>query len=151
VILRYTVDALVVVGMGTWLPFIGETMATVMGWHKTFVGTLFIAFATSVPEVSVTVAASRIGALDMAIGNLLGSNLFDMMIVAVDDIFFLNGPILSHVSPLHAVSAMMMTGLTVVGLLYRPKTRVFWRVGWTSLALLTLYMLNALVLFLYER
>jgi cation:H+ antiporter len=105
----------------------------------------------SVTLLAVTVAASRIGALDMAIGNLLGSNLFDMMIVAVDDIFFLNGPILSHVSPLHVVSAMMMTGLTVVGLLYRPKTRVFWRVGWTSLALLTLYMLNALVLFLYER
>ena len=149
---RYAVAALVVVGAGTWLPFVGGQMAQVMGWHQTFVGTLFVAFATSVPEVVVTVAAFRIGALDMAIGNLLGSNLFDILIVAVDDLFFLRGPILSHVSPLHAVSALsavMMTGVAVVGLLYRPKTRLFKTVGWISLLLFSLYLLNAYVLYIY--
>ena len=150
--LRYAVAALVVVGAGTWLPFVGNQMAEVMGWHKTFVGTLFVAFATSVPEMVVTVSALRIGALDMAIGNLFGSNLFDIAIVAVDDLFFLKGPILSHVSPLHAVSAMsaiMMTGVAITGLLYRPKTRLFQTVGWASLLLLSLYLLNSYVLYLY--
>jgi cation:H+ antiporter len=150
--LRYAVAALIVIGAGTWLPFVGEQLAQVMGWHKTFVGTLFVAFATSVPEMVVTVAALRIGALDMAIGNLFGSNLFNIAIVAVDDLFFFKGPILSYVSPLHAVSvvsAIMMTGVAVVGLLYRPKTRLFKTVGWASLVLLSLYLLNSYVLFLY--
>jgi cation:H+ antiporter len=124
VILRYALAAWVVVGMGVWLPFLGVQMADAMGWHKTFVGTLLIGFATSVPELVVTIAAVRLGALDLAIGNLLGSNLFDILIVAVDDLFFRHGPILSQVAPVHAVSAfsaMMMTGVAIVGLLYRPR------------------------------
>jgi len=149
---HYVLAALLVVATGTVLPFVGNELAVVMGWQKTFVGTLFVAFATSVPEVVVTVAAVRLGALDLAIGNLFGSNLFDILIVAVDDAFFLPGPILAHVSPLHVISclsAMMMTGVTVVGLLYRPKTQLFRAVGWSSLLLFSLYLLNTYVLYLY--
>jgi cation:H+ antiporter len=148
----YCAAAAVVVGAGTWLPFIGEQIATVMGWQKTFVGTIFVAGATSTPEVVVTVAALRLGALDMAIGNLLGSNLFDIAILAVDDVFFTAGPLLAHVSPLHAVSslsAVMMTGVTIVALLYRPKAKLFGAVGWVSLLLFSLYVLNTYVLYLY--
>lgn len=149
---RYTLAALIVVGAGIWLPFIGKEMAGIMGWNNTFVGTLFIAFATSVPELAVTLAALRIGALDMAIGNLLGSNLFDVLIIAVDDVLFLKGPILSHVSQHHVVSALsavMMTGVAIVGLLYRPATRILRTVGWTSLLLFSIYLLNTYVLYLY--
>jgi cation:H+ antiporter len=148
----YALASLVVVAAGVWLPFIGAQLADAMGWHKTFVGTLFVAFATSVPELAVTVSALRLGALDMAIGNLLGSNLFDIVIVAVDDLFFVDGPILAHVSPLHvvsAISAMMMYGVAVVGLLYRPAGRVFRTVGWASLFLLVIYLFNSYVLFLH--
>lgn len=151
---RYVLAALVVVGAGIWLPFIGEQIARVMEWEATFVGTLFVAFATSVPEMVVTVSAMRLGALDMAIGNLLGSNLFDILVVAVDDIIFTRGPILAHVSPVHAVSAMsavMMTGIVIVGLLYRPKTRLFRAAGWASLLLLGIYLLNAFVLYLHGK
>jgi cation:H+ antiporter len=151
---RYVLAALVVVGAGIWLPFIGEQIARVMQWEATFVGTLFVAFATSVPELVVTVSAMRLGAIDMAIGNLLGSNLFDILIVAVDDIFFTRGPILAHVSPVHAVSAMsavMMTGIVIVGLLYRPKTRLFRAAGWVSLLLLGVYLLNSFVLYLHGK
>ena len=49
-----------------------------MGWRTTFVGTLFVAGATSLPELVVTISALRMGAVDLAIGNLLGSNLFNM-------------------------------------------------------------------------
>lgn len=149
---RYLIAALVIIGAGTWLPFVGGQLARVMGWETTFVGTLFIAFATSVPEVVVTISAMRIGALDMAISNLFGSNLFDILIVAVDDLFYTDGPILSHVSPMHAVSALsgvMMTGVAIVGLLYRPKTRLFGIVGWASLFLLSIYLLNSIILYLH--
>ena len=152
-VVGYSVAAAVVVGVGTWLPFVGQQIAHLMGWETTFVGTLFVAFATSVPEVVVTLAALRIGALDMAIGNVLGSNLFNVAILAVDDIFYLPGPLFDHVSPIHsvsAVSAIMMSGIAIVGLLYRPTTNLFRKVGWISLFLFLVYLLNSYVVYLYE-
>ncbi len=151
-LIGYLLASAVVVVAGTWLPFVGDELAARMGWSKTFVGTLFVAFATSVPELAVTVAAWRIGALDMAIGNLFGSNLFDIAIIAVDDLAYLPGPLLAHVSPMHvvsAVSAMMMNGVAVVGLLYRPATRLFGAGGWASLLLVVIYLLNSMALFLH--
>jgi cation:H+ antiporter len=151
-LIRYTQAAAVVVAAGLWLPYVGRDLAQAMAWQETFVGTLFIAFATTLPEIVVTVTALRIGALDLAISNLLGSNLFNIAIIAIDDLFYLKGPLLSHVSGLHAVSALsvvMMSGVAVVGLFYRPPTRVFRTVGWTSLLLLSIYLLNTFFLYLY--
>jgi cation:H+ antiporter len=148
---RYAMAAGVVVAAGIWLPFVGEQLARLMGWHQTFVGTLFVAAATSVPEVVVTIAAVRIGALDLAISNLLGSNVFNIAILAVDDLLFLNGPLLSNVSPMHtvsALSAMMMTGIVIVGLFYRPRKRFIRGVGWAALFLLVIYLLNTSILYL---
>lgn len=143
-----------VVGAGIVMPFVGTRLAEAMGWHNTFVGTLFVAAATSMPELAVTVGAVRIGALDMAIANLLGSNLFNIVILGIDDLFYRPGPLLSRVSPIHAVSAMSaltMTGLAIVGLLYRPETRVFRTVGWVSLGLFGIYLLNSMVLYLHHE
>jgi len=151
-LIRYAQAAAVVVAAGLWLPYVGRDLAQAMAWQETFVGTLFIAFATTLPEIVVTVTALRIGALDLAISNLLGSNLFNIAIIAIDDLFYLKGPLLSHVSGLHAVSALsvvMMSGVAVVGLFYRPPTRVFRTVGWTSLLLLSIYLLNTFFLYLY--
>lgn len=151
-LIRYAQAAAVVVAAGLWLPYVGRDLAQAMAWQETFVGTLFIAFATTLPEIAVTVSALRIGALDLAISNLLGSNLFNIAIIAIDDLFYLKGPLLSHVSGLHAVSALsvvMMSGVAVVGLFYRPPTRVFRTVGWASLLLLSIYLLNTFFLYLY--
>jgi cation:H+ antiporter len=147
---RYLAAAAVVVAAGTLLPFVGDAIATATGWRRSFVGTVLIAFGTSVPELVVTVAAARVGALDMAIGNLFGSNLFDTAIVALDDIAFLEGPLFAHVAPAHAVSALtavIMTGVTVVALLYRARGRLVRAVGWPGLLLLSLFLLNAWVLY----
>ncbi len=149
---QYALAALAVLAAGSWLPFVGVRLADAMGWHRTFVGTLFVAGVTSLPELVVTIAALRLGAVDMAIANLLGSNLFNIGILAVDDLFFQRGPILSHVSPMHAVSAVsgvVMSGIVIVAVLYRPRGRLFRAVGWTSLALVTVYLLNAYLLFLH--
>ena len=152
-LVRYALAALVVVGAGVALPFLGKALAAQMGWQESFVGTLFVAAITSLPEAAVTVAAVRIGALDMAIGNLFGSNLFNIFILALDDALYFRGSLLSHVSPEHAVSAlsaMMMTGVAIVGLLYRPKLRVFKTVGWASIVLFVFYLLNAYILYLHD-
>ncbi len=85
---RYVIAAIIVIAAGIWLPFVGVEIAERMGWQTTFVGTLLIAATTSVPEFVVSISALRMGAVDMAISNLLGSNLFDMLIIAIDDLAY---------------------------------------------------------------
>lgn len=151
---RYAGASVLVVGAGIALPFVGAALAETMGWHETFVGTLLIAFATTLPEMAVTLSALRIGALDMAVSNLLGSNLFNVLILAIDDLAFVRGPLFFHVSPLHVVSALsavMMNGIAIVGLFYRPRARVFRTVGWASLCLLAVYLLNSFIMYLYTQ
>jgi cation:H+ antiporter len=127
-------------------------VAELMGWGQSFVGTLLVAAATSAPEMAVTISAFRIGAINMAIAGLLGSNLFDVLILAVDDLFYRPGPLLASVSRAHVLSAftaIMMSGVAVIGLFLRARARPFLTVGWTSLALFTLYLLNSYVLYLH--
>ncbi len=149
---RFAMAAAVVAGAGMWLPFVASDLATAMGWNRTFVGSLFVALVTSLPELAVTLSALRIGALDMAIGNLLGSNLFNVAILGVDDLFYSPGSLLADVSMVHAVtagSAIIMTGLATIGLFFKPGARVLRAVGWVSLGLLAMYLLNTSVLYLY--
>jgi len=137
VVRRYVVAAIAVVAAGISLPFIARDLAAVMAWEQSFVGTLFVAAITSAPEVVVTLAALRLGAVDLAIGNL-----FNIAILAIDDLAFLPGPLLADVSISHAASvfsAMMTSGLAVVGLVLRPASRVFRSVSWISLLLLVIY------------
>lgn len=144
----YGVASAVIVGAGIWLPLIGVELAQIMGWSNSFVGTLFVAFATSVPELATTWGALRIGAIDMALGNLLGSNLFDMVILALDDFAYLPASIHEQVSPIHAVTAItacMMSGTVIVALAYRPVSRVWHTASWASLSLLGMYLINAVI------
>jgi cation:H+ antiporter len=148
---RYAISALFVVAAGAALPRVATEIATEMGWSNTFVGTVFVALATSVPEVAVSFAAMTLGAVDLAVANLLGSNLFDVAIVALDDFIYAPGPILSAVSPSHAVtaiSAAIMSAAAVVGFSYRPRARLLRRSSWIGATLLGVYLLNAFVQFL---
>ncbi len=149
---RYAVAAIVVLVAGAWLPFVSAELADSMGWGRSFVGTILVAAATSMPELVVTITAVRMGALDMAIGGLLGSNMFDVAIVAIDDVFYLAGPVLREVSLAHAfsaLSAIMMSGIFIVGMVYRPSGRVLGTVGWASIFLALIFVANSIVLFLY--
>ena len=117
---------------------------------RSFIGTVFIAMTTSLPELVVSISALRIGATDMAIGNLFGSNLFDIVILAIDDIFYFKGPILADVSMNHAVTgfmAVVMTGVTIVSLTYRLEKKAFLRLGWDAVAILLAFFVNIYLLY----
>lgn len=132
------------------LPFIGDRLALQTGLGRSFVGTVFIAVATTLPELTVSLSALRIGAVDMAIANLFGSNMFNITIIAIDDIFYVRAPILTAVSVNHVVSGFMaalMTGIAVVGITYRLKKKTVLRLGWDALALLFAYIVNILLLY----
>jgi cation:H+ antiporter len=151
-LVRYAAAALVVVAAALWLPVVADRLATEMAWNRGFVGTLLVALATTLPELTVTVASVRLGALDMAIGNLFGSNLFNLMLIGVNDAVHRGAPLLYAVSAVHAVSAVsaiLMSGVAIVGLLYRPPEKVFRAIGWISVVLAAVYLLNAWILYRY--
>jgi cation:H+ antiporter len=151
-VIRYCIAAAIIVVAGVWLPFVGVEIAAAMDWRTTFVGTLFVSAATTLPEAVVTISALRIGALDLAVANLLGSILFNVLILAIDDVAYLPGPLLSAVSPIHAVTAfaaIVMSGILVIALVYRPSVRFQGTVGWVSLSLLVVYVLSVYVIYLH--
>jgi cation:H+ antiporter len=142
-ITRYTLAAVVVIAAAIWLPGLGAEVARATGLGEAFVGSLFIAMTTSLPEVVVSIAAVRIGALDLGIGNVLGSNLFNLWILGLDDLFFRQGPLLAAAHPSHAVSIAsigVMYGLFLVGLSYRAMTKR-WVVNWDTGAIAAVYVL----------
>ena len=147
---RYALNAVMVAGAATYLPRLGEEIAIVTGLGQTFVGSIFIAFTTSLPELVVSIAAVRIGAIDLMFGNLLGSNLFNMAILGVDDLLYFKGPLLADVSSIHIVTAnaaIAMTGVVVISLLYRLSRKVMF-VAWDSLAIISVYVVAVGVMFL---
>jgi cation:H+ antiporter len=151
-VLRYLTAAAFVVAAGSWLPFIGQSIAETMGWKATFVGTLLIAGATSLPELVVTTSALRIGAVDMAIGNLLGSNLFDILVIGIDDLAYTKGPLLSSIGPAHAITAfaaVIMSGIFIVAMLFKPETRLRGTIGWVSLSMLVVYLFSSYAVYLH--
>jgi cation:H+ antiporter len=150
-LIGYALAATIVGAAGAWLPFVGSDLAEAMGWRTSFVGTLLIAAATTLPELVVTISALRLGSADMAIGNMLGSTLFAVLVIALDDIAFTGGSFFAEVSPAHAVTAFaaaMMAGLCIVGLLYRPGNRFFGLFGWISLGLVSVFLLSSYAIYL---
>ena len=150
--LRYAAAAIVVAIAGSLLPSVGLQIAVATGWEAGFVGTLFVALATSLPEFVVIVSALQRNSPDMAIAALLGSNLFDILVIALDDLAYAEGSIFAAVSPAHAASALaavIMNGIFVVVLLYRPKNRFFGTISWTGLSLVSIYFFSAYFIYLY--
>ena len=146
----YSVNALFIVGAATWLPFIGDRLAEETGLGRTFIGSIFIALTTSLPELVVSISALKIGATDMAIANLFGSNIFNIFILAIDDIFYKKGPLLAHVSINHVatgVVAVIMTGIAIISLTYRLEKKLFLRLGWDTISILLAYIVNIYLLY----
>lgn len=149
---RFFSAAAVVLAAGSLLPVLGDRLAAALGLSRSFVGTVFMAGVTTLPEMAVTLSALRLGALDLAIGNLLGSNLFNILVLAVDDLAYAPGPLLAAVAPTHAgtaATALVMTGLVVIGLVMRPQGRVLRMLSWVSVGLVAAYALNAALAFLH--
>src|SRR3990172_8565230 len=76
-------SAIAVIILGIWLASIGDRLSATTGLSRNFVGNLFLAVSTSLPEIAASLAAIRLGAIDLAIGNVLGSNLFHVLLFSI--------------------------------------------------------------------
>jgi cation:H+ antiporter len=148
--MKYGLNALIVIIAASFLPKIGEGIAETTRLGQTFVGNIFIAISTSLPEVVVSIAAVRIDAIDLAIGNLFGSNIFNIFILAIDDIFFIKGPLLFFADSNHiisALSAIAMATIAVIGLTYRSVKKSLF-IAWDSIGIIIVYIVNLMLLYM---
>ena len=89
--------------------------------------------------------------LDLVIANLLGSNLFNMLIRAIEDVAYRQGPLLVHVSNVRALTtffAAIMSGIVIVALVSRTGHRFRGLFGWASIFLLAVYVIDVLSTYL---
>jgi cation:H+ antiporter len=147
--LRCTAAAGAVTGAGILLAISGSRIAEAANLTDSLVGALFVAAATTMPELATTLAAVRARSYDLAAGNLLGSNLFNMLILVVDDLAYLDGPLLAAADEalaIPAVVAIVMTTVVIAALNYVKRTTPRIVDLWAGLSLAGLYLLNAWLL-----
>jgi cation:H+ antiporter len=126
-------------------------IAEMTGLSAGFIGATLLAITTSLPELVATIAAVRIRAYDLAIGNLFGSNLFNMFALGLTDIFYLKGRFLGVIDPTFALVGLLGLSLTSLGLIGNIA-RVERRLGFVEAdALLILFGYLLGMWFLYSR
>ena len=122
----------------------------------TFVGAMGLATATSLPELVVGVTAIRMNRFDMAVGNVFGSNIFNILILAICQMVytpfhaapFYGG--IAMVNLLSALLALALAGVAISGLVYRSERTLF-GLGWDTTLITTLYIGGSYLLFLMGR
>jgi cation:H+ antiporter len=124
-------------------PFLARSAATLAeewGIASGFFGMVFLAAATSLPEVAVVWAALKAGAYTLAVGNLFGSNCFNMVVFLVLDVVDGGGPLLATAEPgviVGALFAIVLTGQALLDLLNRSEHRVWFVEPGPALLVLT--------------
>ena len=149
--LTYLVSSTVVVGAAVVLANTGDALAKEMGWEASFVGTLFLAFSTSLPELATSFAAVRLNAPELAVSNVLGSNLFNMgFVLFLDDVAYVEGAFWVGISQVHILTAgmaILMTMVVMVAVFARPHGRLGRHWTGEGAALVALYAAASLLVF----
>jgi cation:H+ antiporter len=125
--LRFSAAAVMILVAAPVLAVAGREIATATGVGETFVGTTLMAISTSLPELVASMAALRIGAHDLAVGNLFGSNAVNMAMLVVVDLAYTRGPLLAAVDPSQVVAgvgAILLMALAVAAIVHGEETRI---------------------------
>jgi cation:H+ antiporter len=142
------VGLIILVG-GYLLTRSGEALAARTGLGESFFGAVFLAGATSLPELSSAIAAVRLGRAQMAIGDVLGGNLFNMALLLLVDILYRPGPVLAGLGPFAVAAACLgaiMCALLLIGLVER-RDRSWLRMGYDTLSMVGVYGLGLAVMY----
>ena len=148
--------AVIIFVAGTVLTRCADAIADLTGFGRLLVGSILLAGATSLPELTVDVSAVRLGLPDMAVGDLMGSSLFNLLILAViDTLHQSRGRLLSRASAAHALSAtvsMLLTALAAAGILLgQHHERTILGIDLTSIAILIAYVLGVRLVFYDQK
>lgn len=133
--------SLVILICGVVLVTSSEAIADQSGLGTTFIGATVLAAATSLPELSTTIASARLGAYTMAISNIFGSNLIMLALLLPADVLYRPGALLAvagQAEMLTIVTGILVTAIYVTGLLVRRKP-VILGMGVDSACVLAVY------------
>ncbi len=128
-----------------------KEIAETTGLGTGFIGATLLAITTSLPELVATITAARIGAYDLAVGNLFGSNIFNMFALGLTDFFYLPGRFFGAIDDSFAIAGLLvmaLTGLGLIGNLARVERRFFF-VELDALLILLGYLFGMVLL--YQR
>lgn len=145
----FAVGAFVLLVAAPFLAHSAKTIAEESGISTTFIGASLIGITTSLPELVVSIAAVRLGAFDLAVGNLFGSNAFNMAAFFFADLAYRDGGLFSAVSSAHALTALwsiLMMNIGLMGIIYRAEKR-FMLIEPDSLLMIVTYVLGLWLLF----
>lgn len=148
-IVVFLVAGVLIILAGRQLAITADELSLVTGLGGTFIGSFMVAVTTSLPELVATITAVRLGAFDMAIGNIFGANVMNIFIIFVADIFYRSGGVLSAVSQdnlIVGLLAMCLMAIAVVGLIYRSGKSIF-NLGLDSIGIVFLYFVGAVIIF----
>lgn len=142
--LVFAVTALVVVVAGARLSRDGELIADRTGLGQAWVGAILVASATSMPEIVVDVAAVRQGDTGLAIGDLFGSSMANMLILAVADLMTRGARVLTQVAIKEGTVGVLAITLTAVaaGGIVAGQDFVLFGAGWAPLTIAAAYVLG---------
>lgn len=149
IIWRTVLTAIAITAAGFVLSQTGEVIAERTGLGSSFVGAVLVALATSLPEVSTTLAAARLGLYTMAVSDILGTNLFDVALLFVVDALGGGKPALATVdrfATTAAILGILLTAIYIAGLAER-RDRTVLRMGIDSLAVLVAYFAGLGILY----
>ncbi len=147
---KFIFGAIVIIATGIWLSYVGNEIAESTGWDTSFVGSIFLAVSTSMPELVVAISAFRMGAIDLAVADIFGANMLDVTYVFILDILYTKGLITSSVSGTHTISAIIaiaMTTIILLGIRFKRNRKMFRVVSWYGILLIGLYIFGAYLLF----
>jgi cation:H+ antiporter len=146
---QLTLVSLAVLAGGFAVAKSGENIAEQTGLGSSFVGAILVAIATSLPEVSTTLEAVRLGARVMAISNIFGTNLFDAGLLFVADVFYPGPAVLNEVGRFALVAVLLgvaCTTIYLVGIVER-REREIGRLGLDSIAVVLVYAAGVVLLY----
>jgi cation:H+ antiporter len=149
-VVGFAIATAVLVAVVPWLVDSSTRIADITGLGTGFVGTALLSLVTSLPELLAVIAAVRLGALDMAVGNIFGSSVFNMLAVGLADFFYLDGRFLGAIDQnfaLVALLGLLLTNLALAGSLARAERRyLFIKVD--SIVIIIVYFLGMYLLFI---
>jgi cation:H+ antiporter len=141
--------SLVVLVAGWAVAQSADVLAEQTGMGDAFLGATLLALATSLPEVSTTIAASRQGRYSMAISNIFGSNGFDVSLLCLAELLYTRGTIMAHAEGsvvFVAAIGAIMTSIYLWGMLER-RDQTFLKVGLDSATAVIVYLGGMTVLY----
>jgi len=155
VYVKFAVAALFIVVAGIFLTESVDNIAEKYSIGKTFAGSLMLAFVTSLPEASVSLSAVRIGAVEMAIGNILGSNVFNVFIIFFADLATSKQILyLKEVANSSATGmfSLLMLSVAFMGFLFKSgKSKIFgYKLSFYSFFILILYFAGMYITYLVK-